>query len=494
MSINRTTFSSSPTAAAAPAASPPGMSDRTHAPRRGRRRSPRPRQPRQAPGASPSGRSGHLGVIVAGSIGTGLLAAVLLDLVVFAGAGEHVITGAAMLAFALGWAMLAVLSARRTDQPQRWAFVPAAAMGMVGAGLLLIAPGNGALTTAGWVWPPVALALAAWMGLQVRRAVKGHSRWLLYPVVALLAAAAVGGMYESAALAHDQRAYAMPGTSYDVGGYRLHLNCTGSGSPTVVLQSGLGETSPMWSRISPAVAHATRVCAYDRAGQGWSGDAPRPQDGVQVADDLHTLLGRAGERGPYVLVGHSTGGAYAMVYAARYPREVAGMVLLDSASADQFTALPDYASFYSIFRRVSALFPSLGRLGVGQVLSSSVGSTLPEPAASQARAFATSPRDLRSQRDELSTYHEVFRQAQALTTLGGKPLVVLTATVGQQTGWAVAQDRLATLSSNSSHRFARSTHAGLLDEQRGSEISVRAIGDVVLSVRTGSPVVTQQVS
>src|SRR5215831_18407903 len=128
-------------------------------------------------------------------------------------------------------------------------------------------------------------------------------------------------MYESVALAHDQRTYVMPGRSYDVGGYRLHLNCTGSGSPTVVLQSGLGEPSPMWSRIAPAVAHTTRVCAYDRAGQGWSDDAPRPQDALQVADDLHTLLGRAGERGPYVLAGHSTGGAYAMTFAARYPRE-----------------------------------------------------------------------------------------------------------------------------------------------------------------------------
>lgn len=133
----------------------------------------------------------------------------------------------------------------------------------------------------------------------------------------------------------------------------------------------------MWSRITPAVGRTTRVCAYDRAGQGWSDDAPHPQDGIEIAADLHTLLGRAGESGPYVLVGHSTGGTYAMTYAAQYPADVAGMVLLDSARPDQFTVLPDYAGFYSTWRRVSALLPSLGRLGVGQLLSSSAGSTLP---------------------------------------------------------------------------------------------------------------------
>ena len=151
----------------------------------------------------------------------------------------------------------------------------------------------------------------------------------------------------------------------------MHLNCAGTGSPTVVLENGLGETSPIWDRITSAAGRTTRVCAYDRAGQGWSGDAPTPQDGLQIAADLHTLLDRAHESGPYVLVGHSTGGAYALTYAARYPAEVAGMVLLDSASPYQFTALPDYAGSYAASRRLTALLPSLARLGLARVVPSS---------------------------------------------------------------------------------------------------------------------------
>src|SRR3954471_14646666 len=140
------------------------------------------------------------------------------------------------------------------------------------------------------------------MGVRVRRSLSARSgRWALYPVVAVLATAAVGGGGETIALASDQNSYAMPGHSYDVGGYRLHLHCTGSGSPTVVLESGLGEFSASWARIAPAVASTTRVCAYARAGQGWSGEAPHIQDGRQAAADLHTLLDAAGEDGPYVL-------------------------------------------------------------------------------------------------------------------------------------------------------------------------------------------------
>jgi pimeloyl-ACP methyl ester carboxylesterase len=434
-----------------------------------------------APGTGPIGR------VVAVSVATGLMGALLLTLVVFAGAGEHVITGSALVAFGIGWAVLAVLSIRLTRAPQWWALFPAVLMGGTGLGLLTLAPGDGALSAAGWVWPPAVLALAVWMGVQVRRGLPRRSRWLLYPVVAVLATAAVGGGYATVAAPDNP----MPGVSYDVGGHRLHLNCTGSGSPTVVLENGLGETSLLWSRITATVGRDTRVCAYDRAGQGWSGDAPRPQDGAQIAADLHTLLARAHEPGPYVLAGHSTGGAYALTYMARYPAEVAGMVLLDSAGPNQFTALPDYPRQYATMRRLTALAPSLARLGVTRLLPPSSG--LPAREATQIRDFAASPRGLRNIRDELSVYPIVFVQAGALTGLAGRPLVVVTAAENQQgiAGWAAAQDRLAALSSTSSHRLADTTHVGLLDDPRGAAISGRAITDVVRSVRTGAPLPTR---
>src|SRR5206468_3265983 len=181
--------------------------------------------------------------------------------------------------------------------------------------LIAFAPGNSALTHSGWVWPPVMLVLAGWMGIQMRRALAGHVRWLLYPVIGALALASVGGATETFVLHHDAVSMTMPGTSYDIGGRRLHMHCTGSGGPTVVLESGLGEMSSNWARIAPAVAATTRVCAYDRAGQGWSDDAASPEDGLAVARDLHALLAASGERTPVVLVGHSIGGIYAMTYA-----------------------------------------------------------------------------------------------------------------------------------------------------------------------------------
>ncbi len=433
---------------------------------------------------------GHIGRIVAGSLVGGLVAAIVLVVGPFAGAQEHVITGSVLLAFAGAWAILAVLSERWTDQPQRWAFVPASFMAACGVSILALAPtGN----EAGWVWPPIAAALAGWMIVRARRDLHSRTRvWMLYPVCVALFVSAVGGIYETYRETVDRADYSMPGRLVDVGSHKLHISCTGTGSPTVVLEPGLGEPSTNMAWIGPDVAATARVCVYDRAGRGWSQDAAAPQDGVQVATDLHTLLDRAGEHGPYVLAGHSAGGLYVLNFARLYPDQVAGVVLLDSMSPHQYTAIDGWPTFYETFRRASALLPSLSRFGVGRIMYSSAYSELPAPARDEERAFLATPRDARSARDEFSQIRTTMTEAQLLTTLGDRPLVVLTAMKDAQGGWTAAQNRLAALSTNSVHRtLTDASHAMLTEHRATAAQSSDAIRAVVNAVRTGTPITGQ---
>ena len=123
-----------------------------------------------------------------------------------------------------------------------------------------------------------------------------------------------------------------PGTDYLVNGKRMHLNCTGAGRPTIVLDSGLGWDSLEWGGVQPALAMKTRVCSYDRPGFGLSEAQPGPRDAVHIAGELHALLGAAGVSGPVVLMGHSIAGMYIREYATRYPEQVAGLVFVDSST------------------------------------------------------------------------------------------------------------------------------------------------------------------
>ena len=441
-------------------------------------------------GVSAAPTRGHIGRIVAGSLIGGFVGAIVLVAGPFAGAQEHVITGSVLLAFAAAWTVLAVLAERRTDQPQRWAFVPAAFMAFTGTTVLVVAPtGN----EAGWVWPPVVAALAIWMIVRARRDLRSRTRvWLLYPVCVALFLSAVGGAYETYRETVDRANYPMPGRLVDVGGHKLHINCTGTGSPTVVLEPGLGEPSTAMAWIAPDVAATTRVCVYDRAGRGWSESAAAPQDGAQVATDLHTLLDGAGEHGPYVLAGHSAGGLYVLNFAHLYPDQVAGVVLLDSMSPQQYEKIADWPMFYEMFRRASAVLPSLSRLGVGRMMYSSAYSDLPALARDEQRAFWATPRHGRSVRDEFSQIRTTMTAAQSLTTLGDRPLVVVTAEKDAQGGWVAAQDELAALSSNSVHRMlANADHDMLTQQPATAAQSSQAIRDVVDSVRTGTPITGQ---
>ncbi len=140
-----------------------------------------------------------------------------------------------------------------------------------------------------------------------------------------------------AATAEDQRLlpYVEPGQLVDIGGRRINMHCTGIGGPTVILMAGLFSWSVVWYKTQPVIAQETRVCAFDRAGYGFSDPGPRPQILSDVVDDLHAALKAGSIPGPYVLVGHSLGGIEARLYAQRWPKEIAGMVLVDTSPAGE---------------------------------------------------------------------------------------------------------------------------------------------------------------
>ncbi|MSP21705.1 MAG: alpha/beta fold hydrolase [Dehalococcoidia bacterium] len=155
-------------------------------------------------------------------------------------------------------------------------------------------------------------------------------RYLAILLVALIALSVVGALWESRAEAIDVRTYPPPGVLVDVWWHRLHIVCVGTGSPTVVIDAGLGDWSTTWSLVQPEVAKSTRTCTYDRAGSGWSDPDPQPRVASAFARELHTLLARADEPGHYVLVGHSMGGLTMQLFAREYASEVAGLVLIES--------------------------------------------------------------------------------------------------------------------------------------------------------------------
>ena len=238
----------------------------------------------------------------------------------------------------------------------------------------------------------------------------------------------------------------------------------------------------------------TPVCVYDRAGRGWSEPADTAQDGAQIVTDLHTLLQRGHVPGPYVLAGHSFGGLYVLTFAARYPNEVAGMVLVDStapaSAAKPGTPSPGHGGSSNGMSRVSALVSTSARLGLGRLYSHFAFGSLPPRYRDEVRANLATPSNLRSTIDEYVQANSSLEQAASLRDFADKPLVVLTAGIGSDATHSAAQNHLATLSTNSVHRVIdAASHQTLIANKEGAAATTQAILDVVSSVRRAGPLV-----
>jgi pimeloyl-ACP methyl ester carboxylesterase/uncharacterized membrane protein (UPF0136 family) len=428
----------------------------------------------------------HVGWTVAVSLMTGLVAGLLLVVAPFIEPEERDVTGGLLLGFAIGWALLALLSVRFSDQPQRWAAAPAALMGVGGIVLIVFGPAvHGVLD---WLWPPALLALVVWMFVSARRQLRSRSRrWLVHPVLAVLAISSLGGAYETVGEALDARTYSMPGRLVAVGDHQLHVHCTGTGSPTVVVEPGAGDFAAVLGWIAPVVAQDTRVCVYDRAGRGWSEPADSPQDATRIAADLRTVLRKTGVPGPYVLAGHSFGGLYVLTYAADHPDDVAGMVLVDSTAPR--TPSGKVATSSGLANRVTALLSSSARLGVWRLVNQFAYDSLPPRSRDEATATGSTASTIRSSLDEYVQANASTGEAGALTDFGDKPLVVLTAGDGNDAAWQAKQERLAALSTNSAHRVVDgAVHASFVYEKKDAAETTRAILDVVSAVRSSGSV------
>ena len=297
---------------------------------------------------------------------------------------------------------------------------------------------------------------------------RGCMIWLGGVLAGLSILVLIGAIYEPLAEAADAKAYPPPGQMVDVGGYRLHINCTGSGSPTVVIESGWGDSSAGWGWVQPEVAKTTRVCSYDRAGMGWSEASPQPRTAREYASELHTLLTKANVPGPYVLVGHSMGGYTVLVYAHDYPAEVAGLVLVDAqalpaagAAAPKPAPTPGQTSLPVL----------LAHIGVMRVLAGPLGSIQNLPAWDKKAytAYSVTPRSTQTLLDEGRGLSEGGAQAKAVTTLGALPLIVLSRGKDQDANWAASQAGFLKLSTDSQQFFAdQSGHRIMIDQPKAA--------------------------
>ncbi len=333
-------------------------------------------------------------------------------------------------------------------------------------------------------------------------------RWLkrgLIGIVGLLVIAVItGSIWEAIAWRRTVANYPPPGKMVDVGGRKMHILCSGTGSPTVILEAGLDVGGIIgWSLVRDSIALKTRTCAYNRAGIVWSEPSPAPHNAVTVAADLHALLAAAGEKPPYVMVGHSLGGPYIMTYTKYHGDEVAGLVFVDASHPEQVKRMaavlgkmPD-ASLRWITLAASLSWTGIVRLASGQAKMPK----LPPERVAAMQGYL--PRSLGQELIEAASIDSTFAEAGTFHTLGDRPVFVLTSMAPMDSNaiktlkitpekakefkeaWRAMHDDEASWSSRSQHELVYdATHYIQIDRP---DVVIRAVRSVVDSVRARTP-------
>lgn len=258
---------------------------------------------------------------------------------------------------------------------------------------------------------------------------------LKYFLIGTMALLFFGLTYQYVRTKIDDSNYLPPGAMVDVGGFKLHLNCTGesrNGEPTVILDAGSGSFSTDWALVQKASSQFARVCSYDRAGMGWSDESPNERSAKNMVTELHTLIERANIKGPLVMVGHSFGGLIAQLFTNTYPDQVYGLVLVDSAHEDFFKKLglpEDPVLTIFMHPNLATFIASVGMFRlIGEGLLPPSMAVFPEELKKAWLAKGLSTKFSRSWSNEIVKTEENFKElGQSVNTFSNKPLTVISA-------------------------------------------------------------------
>jgi pimeloyl-ACP methyl ester carboxylesterase len=315
-------------------------------------------------------------------------------------------------------------------------------------------------------------------------------------ITLILAAVALGGLYQNVSETRDRRVHPMPGQRVTIpaGGFdrlalTMHIHCLGQGSPAVILDSGLGDSFLSWRKVQPDIAKFTRVCSYDRAGLGYSDSSPRARTSQVFAEELGGLLHSAGVSPPYILVGHSMGGYDVRLYAGLYRNDIAGMVLVDSSHPEQQKRLPPALNdIDATWVREQESFEFTMPFGIPRLMGF-CGSD------AEVRAAECNFHSVREAVAELKAVSESAAQTAAAGTLGDMPLIVLSSDPDKpqpdlpedlvkptNDAWAKMQEELTHLSTRGTQVIAKNSgHYIQLDRP---DLVIEAVRQVVEQARS----------